>query len=79
MQTVIRFRLAGEVDGGPPMGQVATTDGTFEVHVDDPTKALHELTSWALDHGTRFERVEVTQPTLEDVYLQLTGGERGTE
>ena len=24
MQTVIRFRLAGEVDGGPPMGQVAT-------------------------------------------------------
>ena len=61
------------------MGQVATTDGTFEVHVDDPTKALHELTSWALDHGTRFERVEVTQPTLEDVYLQLTGGERGTE
>jgi len=79
MQTVIRFRLVGEVDGGPPMGQVATMDGTFEVHVDDPTKALHELTSWALDHGTRFERVEVTQPTLEDVYLQLTGGERGTE
>ncbi len=79
MQTVIRFRLAGEVDGGPPMGQVATTDGTFEVHVDDPTKALHELTTWALDHGTRFERVEVTQPTLEDVYLKLTGGERGTE
>ena len=47
--------------------------------MDDPTKALHELTGWALDHGTRFERVEVTQPTLEDVYLQLTGGEPGTE
>jgi len=79
MQTVIRFRLPSGAEGTPPLGQVATADGTFEVHVDDPTKALHELTSWALERGSRFERVEVSQPTLEDVYLQLTGGERGTE
>jgi ABC-2 type transport system ATP-binding protein len=79
MQTVIRFRLSDGVGAVPPLGQVATADGTFEVHVDDPTKALYELTGWALEHGTPFDRVEVTQPTLEDVYLQLTGGERGTE
>ena len=79
MQTVIRFRLSDGVAAVPPLGQVATADGTFEVHVDDPTKALYELTGWALEHGTPFDRVEVTQPTLEDVYLQLTGGERGTE
>ena len=77
MRTVIRFRLPSGTEGTPPLGQVATADGTFEVHVDDPTKALHELTSWALGRGTRFERVEVSQPTLEDVYLQLTGGEEG--
>jgi ABC-2 type transport system ATP-binding protein len=79
MQTVIRFRLSDGVGAVPPLGQVATADGTFEVHVDDPTKALYELTGWALEHGTPLDRVEVTQPTLEDVYLQLTGGERGTE
>ncbi len=79
MQTVIRFRLADHLDVVPPLGQVATADGTFDVRVDDATKALHELTGWALEHDTRLERLEVTQPTLEDVYLELTGGERGTE
>ena len=79
MQTVIRFRLSDGMEGAPPLGQVATGDGTFEVRVDDPTKALHELTGWALEHGTRFDRLEVTQPTLEDVYLELTGGEQGSE
>jgi ABC-2 type transport system ATP-binding protein len=78
MQTVIRFRLSDDVGAAPPLGQVATADGTFEVHADDPTKVLHELTGWALEHGTRFDRLEVTQPTLEDVYLELTGGEQGT-
>jgi ABC-2 type transport system ATP-binding protein len=77
MQTVIRFRPAGDVDGAPPLGQIATADGMYEVHVDDPTKALHELTGWVMERGTGFERIEVSQPTLEDVYLQLTGGEEG--
>jgi ABC-2 type transport system ATP-binding protein len=77
MQTVIRFRLAEGVDGTPPLGQVATADGMYEVHVDDPTKALHDLTGWVMERGTGFERIEVSQPTLEDVYLQLTGGEEG--
>ena len=69
MRTVIRFRLPSGTEGTPPLGQVATADGTFEVHVDDPTKALHELTGWALEREAHFERLEVTQPTLEDVYL----------
>ena len=78
MQTVIRFRLSDGVGAVPPLGQVATADGMFEVTADDPTKVLHDLTGWALEHGTRFDRLEVTQPTLEDVYLQLTGIEQGT-
>lgn len=79
MQTVIRFRLSDHLDAMPPIGRIATGDGTFEVHVDDATEAVHELTGWALEHDTRLERLEVTQPTLEDVYLELTGGDRGTE
>lgn len=77
MRTVIRFRLSDGMAMAPPLGQVATADGTYEVHAEDPTRALHELTGWALEHRTRFDRLEVTQPTLEDVYLELTGGEQG--
>jgi ABC-2 type transport system ATP-binding protein len=79
MQTVIRFRPSASGDGVPPIGQLATSDGTFEVHADDPTEALHTLTGWALERGATFDLLEVSQPTLEDVYLELTGGEQGVE
>ena len=39
---------------------------------DDPTHDLHELTGWALDRGINLDRLSVTRPSLEDVYLQLT-------
>jgi ABC-2 type transport system ATP-binding protein len=38
---------------------------------DDPTRALHELTSRALAEGHELEALEVRRATLEDVYLQL--------
>jgi ABC-2 type transport system ATP-binding protein len=33
---------------------------------------LHSLSGWALAHGLELEDLEVRQPTLEDVYLDLT-------
>jgi ABC-2 type transport system ATP-binding protein len=39
---------------------------------DDPTRALHELTSAALADGVALEGLEVRRRTLEDVYLELT-------
>ena len=33
---------------------------------------LYTLTGWALERGLEFDDLEVTRPTLEDVYLQLT-------
>ena len=41
------------------------------VDTDDPTRALHELTSAALAEGVALEQLEVRRPTLEDVYLEL--------
>jgi len=40
---------------------------------EDPTALLHELTAAALARGERLEGLSVTRPTLEDVYLELTG------
>ncbi|MBA3333007.1 MAG: ABC transporter ATP-binding protein [Actinobacteria bacterium] len=60
----IRFQLNGE--------QVV-------VQTDDPTLTLHELTSEALANGSRLEHLEVRRPTLEDVYLDLVGGDENAE
>ena len=43
-----------------------------EEETDDPTRRLHELTGEALARGETLEGLTVTQPSLEDVYLELT-------
>jgi ABC-2 type transport system ATP-binding protein len=55
---------------------IRTPDG-WEMIVPDATRTLHELTAWALEHGYELEGLHVAQPTLEDVYLELTGEEAG--
>jgi ABC-2 type transport system ATP-binding protein len=79
MRTRIRFRLP---NGAPdPDHRVRRLpDGTYELQVEanETTKTVHDLTGWALDHGFELEAFEITLPTLEDVYLQLTGAEVGT-
>jgi len=77
-QTVIRFRVE-DGEGLPSLGQVSLGDGTLELRTEHPTKVLHELTAWALDRGGELEGLEVYRPTLEDIYLELTGGEAGAE
>jgi ABC-2 type transport system ATP-binding protein len=76
----IRFRLPEGVP--PPEGLGVApirTDEGWELIVPEPTRVLHELTGWALRHGLELEGLQVAQPTLEDVYLELTGGEAGQE
>ena len=77
-QTVIRFRVDDREDL-PSLGHVPLGDGTLELRTEHPTKVLHELTAWALDRGSDLEGLEVRRPTLEDTYLELTGGEAGAE
>ncbi|MDQ3379938.1 MAG: ABC transporter ATP-binding protein [Actinomycetota bacterium] len=60
----IRFELNGEA---------------VVVQTEDPTVTLHELTSEALADGRRLEHLEVRRPTLEDVYLDLVGGDENAE
>jgi ABC-2 type transport system ATP-binding protein len=43
-----------------------------EHHTEDPTELLHRLTRDALARGERLEGLEVSLPTLEEVYLELT-------
>jgi ABC-2 type transport system ATP-binding protein len=78
MQTTVRFRPSPNAPAPPELGQVPDGNGSLMVRTDEPTRIAHELTGWALQHGVELEVFEVTQPSLEDVYLQLTGADQGT-
>jgi len=69
--TRIRFRLA---DGAsPPDGLGAGPTGSaWELETDAPTPVLHRLTGWSLESGVALLDLEVSRPSLEEVYLQLT-------
>jgi ABC-2 type transport system ATP-binding protein len=81
VQTQIRFVLpdrclAADLPAWarPPVGLAAEPEsgGLVTVAVSEPTRALHELTSWALGRGLVLDQLTVEPPTLEDVYLKLT-------
>ena len=84
-QTQIRFALprgcvAADLPAWarPGMGPAAGPEAgdLVAVAVSEPTRALHDLTTWALDRGLVLDRLTVEPPSLEDVYLRLTGAGR---
>jgi ABC-2 type transport system ATP-binding protein len=72
--SIIRFRVPRGPDMLPAeIGAVTRlSDGMFELRTQDTTRTLHRLTGWALDRGLELEGLDVSRPTLEDVYLELT-------
>ena len=72
----IRFRLpAGVAISELPLdGAKASSDGRFvTVSTGDPVTTLNRLTAWALERDADLAALSVGQPSLEDVYLELTG------
>jgi len=56
-----------------PVGGARLDGEMIEIASDSPTRALHELTSWALHRGWELDQLRVDRPSLEDIYLELTG------
>ncbi len=50
-----------------------------KVETTTPVRTLHELTGEALARGEDLEGLEVTRPSLEDVYLELTAAAEAAE
>jgi ABC-2 type transport system ATP-binding protein len=73
-KSVIRFALPEGVgmDRIPISGAVQR-EGLVELEAESPTQALHQLTGWAMENRVELERLQVSRPSLEDVYLELTG------
>ena len=71
----ISFRLPAGVDAGevpPALGATVGGMDELEIQADDPVRVLNQLTGWALERGVELAGLEVRQPSLEDVYLELT-------
>ena len=66
-----------ELIGATPATEIRYRENGREVilETDRPTRVLHELTEKALREDRELEGLVVTRPTLEDVYLELTGDE----
>jgi ABC-2 type transport system ATP-binding protein len=70
--TAVRFGLADGAELPDRFGG-GRRDGRYELETDSATRLLHELTGWALSANTELVGLEVSAPSLEDVYLELTG------
>jgi ABC-2 type transport system ATP-binding protein len=73
--TILAEGAPGELGAASRRYRVAWRDADGTPHVresEDPTPLLYELTGEALARGERVYQLSVTQPSLEDVYLELT-------
>ena len=73
----ISFRLPegvglGELplDGAEDVSERA---GVVALRSASPVPVLNRLTGWSLERGVALDGLEVRRPTLEDIYLELTG------
>ena len=71
--TVVRFRMPASVNLPEAIRGSARLEGNaVELETKDPTRTLYELTSWAVQAGIALEGLQVTRPSLEDIYLEIT-------
>ena len=68
----VRFHLPDGVMPPAELGAGRAADGSVEFAPEDLTRALHQLTGWALERSICLDGLSVVRPSLEDAYLQLT-------
>jgi ABC-2 type transport system ATP-binding protein len=75
----IRFSLPAQWSLGDlpdmPCEQRALEGDRVLVLTKQPVVAAQRVTTWALDHDVDLGHFSVTQPTLEDIYLELTASQ----
>jgi ABC-2 type transport system ATP-binding protein len=75
---VVSFRLPDGVtaDELPPLleAEVSVRGPRVELHTAWPTRVLATLAGWGVERGCELSELEAHRPSLEEIYLQLTGG-----
>jgi ABC-2 type transport system ATP-binding protein len=74
---VIRFVLPASARVSDlPVAASEETGRVAVVRTSTPTQVLHDLTTWALARNEELSGLSAERPSLEDVYLELTGGDQ---
>jgi ABC-2 type transport system ATP-binding protein len=73
MSAHITFTLPDAVDAGDLPLPARIVDGRALVESARPLSDVKTLADWALARGADLPDIDVRRPSLEDVYLQLTG------
>ncbi|MGQ0568058.1 MAG: ATP-binding cassette domain-containing protein [Armatimonadota bacterium] len=73
--TVVLALEDGRLDSAalPGVSRIDAIDSEMVMHTADPQETLHALLDLSRDGTLRYRSLRVEQPTLEDVFLQLTG------
>jgi ABC-2 type transport system ATP-binding protein len=70
--TAVSFTLPPGAPAPPPeLGAAPEASGGWRMESAEPTRALYELTRWALEQRVALGALEVRRASLEDVYLRL--------
>ena len=79
--TVVSFRLPPGADSGAVASAaeapISTSGNEVSFTTADPQRALGRVLGWAEREGVALEGLDVRRPSLEDVFLELTGAEDG--
>ncbi len=76
--TVITFQPNGaSLDSLPFADFSVAENGRVTIRTHSPTQTAHDVTGWALGHEIELTDLTITRPSLEDVYLELTGEDNG--
>jgi ABC-2 type transport system ATP-binding protein len=73
------FAVGQEMPALPASFGATASGGGYVIVTKEPVQVLHDLTAWALTEAVELADLTVSKPSLEDVYLELTGGVAGTE
>jgi ABC-2 type transport system ATP-binding protein len=78
LQSEVRFRMANatsveKLASLPGVASADQHDGTYILKVTQPADAISELVRYLDSTGNRLADIEVSRPTLEDLFLKLTG------
>ncbi len=75
----VTFKVPAGTSGSGLPDEVAAAvgagSGEVSIPAHEPVVLLNHLTGWALENGIELDGLEVKRPSLEDVYLELTGGD----
>ncbi len=80
-RTVIRFRMPDGISTDELNGvleePIELSGAVASLEADNPQRPLYRLTGWAEQRGIVLDGLEAVHPTLEDVFLELTGAGDG--